>query len=182
MKNFGLASLTFFIWVLLGYGVHTFIHPQKAEPVKVVLPNSKSDKTKKLINDSLNIKTEDSILKTNNRLTFPKKILYLGFDKKDFIETQNIDNYIKNLKKYIVLYKQYQIYIVGFTDDIGDEKDNYWIGLERANNFKNFLILKGIEKEHIHTSSKGENEPITKNNSLASRRKNRRIEITVKPN
>jgi len=186
MKNFAFALVTFFIWTLIGYGFHTLIHPQKKEPIEVLLPNSKPtdklSKSEKSIKDSLNNRIKDSISKINNKLTIPKKILYLGFDKKDFTETKNIDNYLKSLKKYLLSNKQAQIYIVGFTDDIGDDKDNYWIGLERANNFKNFLISKNVEKKRIHTSSKGENEPMTKNNSLISRRKNRRIEITIKPN
>ncbi len=170
MKNFALALVTFFIWALFGFWIHNIIHKQKAEPTELLLQKSKPV-------DSLQKSKKDSIFKIT-----AKKTLYLGFDKKSLAETQNIDNYIDTLKKYTVLNERFQIYIVGYTDDIGDEKDNYWIGLERANNFKKFLISKGINKEQIHTSSKGESEPITKNNSLKSRRKNRRIEITVKPN
>jgi len=175
MKNFALALVTFFIWALIGFWIHNIIRIQKTEPTELVMPNSKSV-------DSLQKAPKDSIFKIVAKKTFPKKILYLGFDKKSLTENKNIDDYINKLKKYTNLNTQFQIYIVGYTDDIGDEKDNYWIGLERANNFKKFLISKGINKKQIHTSSKGENEPTTKNNSLESRRKNRRIEITVKPN
>jgi len=179
MKNFAFALVTFLVWALIGFGIHTYFHSQKTQPVEVILP-----KTEVSLKDTLNKNgiAKDSISKIIPEFTVPKKIIYLGFDIKDFKETQNIDNYIKSLKKYIKINKLAQIYIVGFTDDIGEETANYWIGSERANNFKLFLISKGIEKERIHTSSKGETSPITKNNSLESRRKNRRIEITVKPN
>lgn len=178
MKNFALAFVTFFIWTLIGYGFHILIHPENNKSNSIVLPKSKP--VNNLIKDKK--LTKDTISKIKKELAIPKKILYLGFDKKDFQETQNIDNYIKDLKKYITANKNTQIYITGFTDSIGDEKDNYWIGLERANNFKNFLIAKHIKKERIHTSSEGEKNPLTKNSSLVSRRKNRRIEIIIKPN
>jgi len=182
LKNFGLAILTFFVWAFIGLWYHTYTHTKKKEPTDIVMPKKKLPKTNTYVKDSLNKMKSDSITKSVTKKTLSKKILYLGFDKKTFTENKIIDNYLKDLKKYITTNKNAQIYVVGYTDSIGTETDNYWIGNERANNFRLFLISKGIKKERIHASSKGENNPINKNNSLESRRKNRRIEITVKPN
>ncbi len=179
MKNFVLACIAFLIWALLGAWVHAYTHPKEPvsiqpvaaiKPKPVIIKNTVLPKPKK----------KDSTLKKANSYKFPKKTIYLDFNQKTFNENETVDIYVKNLKAFLNKVERVQIYIVGYTDNIGDSISNYWVGFERAKNFKNFLISQGIDKQIIHTSSKGEKEPLANNNSKKERRKNRRIEITVK--
>jgi len=184
LKNFVFACLAFLIWALFGAWVHAYTHPkQKVNPIKIV-------KTKPLIvvkdtvqskaKETIQVKTKDSVLKIPIK-TIAKKIIFLKFNQKDFDEDAVLESYATKLKGYIKTNPKLNIYIVGFTDTVGDSISNYWVGFERARNFKSFLVSQDIDKKIIHTSSKGEKDPIAKNNSKKERRKNRRIEITLKP-
>ncbi|MCF6214166.1 MAG: OmpA family protein [Flavobacteriaceae bacterium] len=184
MKNFGWAFLVFLIWAFFGAWIHAELHPQKEKLIKTPLPKEKAAPIPIVVKDTVIVKPvlKDSILKVVPVKPFPKKIIYLGFNQKDFTDTDSIYVYTKALINYINKNDSTQIYIVGHTDSVGDERDNYWIGLERAKNFKTFLIVQGIDKQRIHTDSKGEEEPFSENQTATDRKKNRRIEITVKPN
>jgi len=180
LKNFAFACLVFLIWALFGAWVHAYTHPKQKEiPVKTV-------KSKPLIiaKDTVQTKIKDSIFKKPEKTlekTIAKKIIYLDFNQRDFDEDAVLESYATKLKGYIKTNPKLHIYVVGFTDIIGDSISNYWVGFERAKNFKSFLVSQDIDKNIIHTSSKGEENPIAKNNSKKERRKNRRIEITLKP-
>lgn len=180
MKNFVFACLVFLIWALFGAWVHAYIHPKQKEiPVKI-------EKTKPIIvvKDTILTKIKDSVIKKPEKTIeklIPKKIIYLGFDQREFDEDVTLENYVTELKGQLSSNTNLNIYIVGFTDTIGDSIDNYWVGMERAKNFKSYLVSQDIDKNIIHTSSKGEKDPNAKNNSKIERRKNRRIEITLKP-
>jgi outer membrane protein OmpA-like peptidoglycan-associated protein len=179
VKNFVFASIVFLIWALFGAWLHAYTHPKEPvliqpevtiKPKPVIIKNTVIPKPTK----------KDSTVSKTDSYKFPKKIIYLNFNQKTFNENEVVDIYVKNLKAFLDKVETAQIYIVGYTDNIGDSISNYWVGFERAKNFKSFLISQGIDKQIIHTSSKGEKEPLAKNNSKKERRKNRRIEITVK--
>lgn len=185
MKNFVFACLAFLIWAFFGAWVHAYTHPkQKVNPIKIV-------KAKPLIvvKDAVLLKVKKakikgSVFKTPKKSPvkiIAKKVIYLDFNQMDFDEDTILESYAAELKGYLKTNPKLHIYIVGFTDTIGDSISNYWVGFERAKNFKSFLVSQGIDKNIIHTSSKGEKDPIAKNNSKKERRKNRRIEITLKP-
>lgn len=180
LKNFVFACLVFLIWALFGAWIHAYTHPkQKIIPVKI-------EKTKALIliKDTTLSKIKDNVFKKPRKTlakTIAKKIIYLDFNQRDFDEDAFLESYAAELKGYLKTNPKLHIYVVGFTDIIGDSISNYWVGFERAKNFKSFLVSQDIDKNIIHTSSKGEKDPIAKNNSKKERRKNRRIEITLKP-
>jgi len=180
VKNFVFACIAFLIWALFGAWVHAYTHPK--EPVSIQPVATIKPKPVIIAKEAVKQKPtkKDSIFGKPNVHKFPKKIIYLNFNQKKFNENKAVDIYVKNLKAYLNKVKKVQIYIVGYTDNIGDSISNYWVGFERAKNFKSFLISQGIDKHIIHTSSKGEKEPLAKNNRKKERRKNRRIEITVK--
>ncbi len=188
MKNFVLACLAFLIWALFGAWVHAYTHPkQKVIPVKIEKAKSLivvKDAALLKVKEINQTKTKDSVFKTSEKVpikTIAKKIIFLKFNQKDFDEDAILESYASKLKGYLKTNPNFHIYIVGFTDTIGDSISNYWVGFERAKNFKSFLVSQDIDKNIIHTSSKGEKDPIAKNNSKKERRKNRRIEITLKP-
>jgi len=188
LKNFVFACLAFLIWAFFGAWVHAYTHPkQKVIPVKIVKIKPLivvKDTVQTKVKETSQSKIKDSVLKTPQKppiKSIAKKIIFLKFNQKDFDEDAVLESYATELKGYLKTNSKLHIYIVGFTDTIGDSISNYWVGFERARNFKSFLVSQDIDKNIIHTSSKGEKDPIAKNNSKKERRKNRRIEITLKP-
>lgn len=66
------------------------------------------------------------------------------------------------------------ISIDGHTDEIGTDEYNFALGLKRANEVKNILVLQGVDKSKLSVKSYGETAPISKDDS-----KNRRVDLTV---
>ncbi|GHU79812.1 hypothetical protein FACS1894145_4800 [Bacteroidia bacterium] len=70
--------------------------------------------------------------------------------------------------------------ITGHTCNLGSEQLNMRIGQERADLAKDFLVENGIAPSRIHTFSKGELNPLYPNDNEVNRRKNRRLELTIR--
>ena len=121
------------------------------------------------INDANLAKIEEGI---------SNKTLYSNFAVKEFKPDRKLESYTIELKNYLQKYPNKKVYIVGHTDSVGVNNDQF--GLDRANNVKDYLITQGISEAIIMVSSKGENEPIATNKTEEGRAKNRRIEITIK--
>jgi len=106
------------------------------------------------------------------------KTLYSNFAVKEFKPDRKLESYTLELKNYLQKYPNKKVNIVGHTDSVGVNNDQF--GLDRAINVKDYLITQGISEAIIKVSSKGENEPIATNKTEEGRAKNRRIEITIK--
>lgn len=74
---------------------------------------------------------------------------------------------------------QFNLKIIGHTDDIGNEEENLVLSQKRAESVARFLINNGISSYRIETDGKGESEPITKNRSEINRFLNRRVEFIL---
>jgi outer membrane protein OmpA-like peptidoglycan-associated protein len=72
-----------------------------------------------------------------------------------------------------------KIIILGFTDNRGSKLTNVKVGMKRAENFKNFLVNKGIPVEKISVASFGPELPIASNNDAEGRARNRRVEFNL---
>jgi len=92
---------------------------------------------------------------------------------KSTIELLHLVKILNNNSKLKVL-------ILGHTDDVGDEKDNVTLSLERAKSVRKFLILKGVESSRIEVKGYGSSLPIGDNSSEKGRKKNRRTEFVVR--
>ncbi|GHS97993.1 hypothetical protein FACS189421_05780 [Bacteroidia bacterium] len=87
------------------------------------------------------------------------------------------------LEQYVDLMKRdpdCSLYITGHTCNLGSEQLNMRIGQERADLAKDFLVENGIAPSRIHTFSKGELNPLYPNDNEVDRRKNRRLELTIR--
>ena len=97
----------------------------------------------------------------------------------------NVNKDLQNLLGELIIYfknnPNNKIEIVGHTDNIGNSKDNYTIGLKYSRQVRQYLISKGkFDSSLIEASSKGESEPIGDNYSESGRIANKRIEIIFK--
>ena len=72
-----------------------------------------------------------------------------------------------------------KVEIQGHTDNIGSEKYNQKLSLQRAETVKNFLVAKGIAADRLTTVGFGKIKPIMDNKSEQGRGLNRRIELKI---
>lgn len=96
-----------------------------------------------------------------------------------------LDESFKELNSLLVYLKSNptnKITIVGHTDNSGNEAENKKLSEERAKAVANYLINGGISKANISCIGFGSLNPITTNDTEEGRRKNRRVEITIKTN
>ena len=71
----------------------------------------------------------------------------------------------------------WNVEIVGYTDNTGDRQYNIDLSLKRAETVKNWLVNNGIEAERITTKGLGPDNPLFPNDTPENRAKNRRIEF-----
>ncbi len=84
-----------------------------------------------------------------------------------------------NAAEILLTHPNIKVEIQGYTDNIGSEKANQRLSLERANTVKNFLVAKGVDASRITTAGMGEADPIMSNKTAEGRALNRRIEFKV---
>ena len=82
--------------------------------------------------------------------------------------------------------KGYQIYVYGYTDDIGTNEYNRKLSERRAKSVFDYLVQNGLNPNIMTTKGFGDADPLVPGNSSKARAINRRVEIglvdsTVKP-
>jgi OOP family OmpA-OmpF porin len=70
--------------------------------------------------------------------------------------------------------------IVGYTDQVGSDKYNDELALQRSESVKKYLIAKGVDANRLNTVGKGKRNPLFNEKDATSRFYNRRIEFRVK--
>ncbi len=95
--------------------------------------------------------------------------------KSDAVATYaKIANILKNYDKTV-------IHVVGHTDSVGSDQYNQGLSQRRASAVASFLTQNGVVPARVLTEGRGEREPIAGNNSEDGRRRNRRVDIVIKP-
>ncbi len=67
--------------------------------------------------------------------------------------------------------------IVGHTCNLGDEKYNEYLGMQRAKSMQQFLIQQNVSPELLTVHSEGIKQPVASNETWTGRRMNRRVEL-----
>jgi outer membrane protein OmpA-like peptidoglycan-associated protein len=86
-----------------------------------------------------------------------------------------LDGFIDWLKEF----EEINIEIQGHTDDIGPDKANLALSLDRAFSVMEYLLSNGIEKNRLRFKGYGETSPKVPNNSTKSRAINRRTDFLI---
>ena len=73
----------------------------------------------------------------------------------------------------------YQIYVYGYTDDVGTEEYNQKLSERRAAAVRDYLVQSGVDSKVIATKGYGESDPLENGKSARARTKNRRVEISI---
>ena len=144
---------------------------------KEINPDAKNSTVKEnsIIKDTVSV-IHNLTEKLSNGYTlnnFPKNSFVNSHIENDFTE------FAENLKIYFEKNTSDKILITGFTDNTGTPQTNLFVGKNRAEFLKKKLIEKGIDKDRIKTSSKGQANPIADNATEEGRKLNRRAEITI---
>lgn len=101
-----------------------------------------------------------------------------SFDETGLSQPQKL--ILDNIANTLNQYSDINVLLTGHTCNIGYKSINQRKGQKRADIAKEYLITKGISPNRISTDSKGEIQPLIKNDSKENREKNRRIEFAVK--
>ncbi len=97
----------------------------------------------------------------------------------DKSEKLKLNKFINSLDKK----EEVIISIIGYSDDLGDEKSNRDLSLKRAESIRNKLVFSGIKANNISlVEGKGELELLSKETKtiIQQRKKNRKVDIFVK--
>lgn len=95
------------------------------------------------------------------------------------LSIDNTYDIIERAVEMLYMDKNTYVLISGHTDAEGDAASNMELSQLRANKVMDYFVRQGIKESRIKTIPYGENMPISGNSSEASRKLNRRVEITV---
>jgi outer membrane protein OmpA-like peptidoglycan-associated protein len=71
------------------------------------------------------------------------------------------------------------IYFSGYTDDIGDQRNNLFLSYQRAKSAKQYLVKKGVPEKRIIIGSYGMENPAVPNTTPENKARNRRVEMKL---
>jgi outer membrane protein OmpA-like peptidoglycan-associated protein len=72
-----------------------------------------------------------------------------------------------------------RVVIEGHTDNVGSDDTNLGLSQRRADSVMTFLVQRGIARERIMSTGKGEHQPVADNQSEGGRQQNRRVEVII---
>jgi peptidoglycan-binding protein ArfA len=72
-----------------------------------------------------------------------------------------------------------KVMVKGYADNTGDDAINIPLSENRADAVVDFLIAKGVTRDHMTAKGFGSADPVADNGSLDGQAKNRRVEIAV---
>ena len=87
---------------------------------------------------------------------------------------------LNNAVEILLNHPDVSVDIVGHTDQVGSDKSNDKLSLQRAESVKKYLIAKGVAASRLGTVGKGKRDLLFNENDPTSRFYNRRIEFRVK--
>ena len=161
--------------VLLSVGI-----PNEKIVIKPIIKNIDFNE-EGIFNNSISITFKEldkaRIEKLKTKLPEPLNV-YPTFSNSGLLINQNLKNLLTDVKRLVKQHPELQIELIGHTDNIGNEIDNYKMGLNYAKQVEWYLVAKGgIANSRIKASSKGEAEPIEPNDRASGRATNRRITV-----
>lgn len=72
------------------------------------------------------------------------------------------------------------ITVIGYTDSQGSSQDNLELSGRRAAAVSDYLALRGVQRNRMTVSGRGEAEPIADNATETGRAQNRRVEMLIR--
>ncbi|WP_449272092.1 OmpA family protein [Hymenobacter humi] len=86
---------------------------------------------------------------------------------------------LNRLIEFLQQYKDVQIEVSGYTDNVGTPESNLQLSERRAESVVKYLSGHGISPTRLRSKGYGERHPLAANDSEAHRQLNRRIELHI---
>ncbi|HTA62105.1 MAG TPA: OmpA family protein [Bacteroidia bacterium] len=115
----------------------------------------------------------------NLALNKPMVLKNINFENNKAQLVSSSSNELNKLASYLKSSPNFKIEIIGYTDNVGNEKDNLILSNSRAKSVADFLINAGIAKDRITFKGLGNSTPIKPNNTEENRLLNRRVEFKI---
>lgn len=117
-------------------------------------------------------------------MTLGSKSIRFAFDKSTLRPEDK--EVLSRIAGILSTLKGYQIYVYGYTDDIGTKEYNQKLSERRAKSVYDYLVNNGLNPSIMTTKGFGEADPLVPGDSPKARAINRRVEIglvdsTIKP-
>lgn len=103
--------------------------------------------------------------------------IYFEHDRTDFMPRALIQ--LDQLLNFLLKHPTMHIEVIGHTDNVGYTAYNQQLSVRRSAAVVNWLVREGIERERLHSSGFGSDQPISTNYTSKGRSLNRRVEIKV---
>lgn len=87
-----------------------------------------------------------------------------------------------NLSKLAMFLNEYEertVMIEGHTDNVGSDTSNMALSQNRADAVKNYLVSEGVASSRVSVMGKGEESPVSSNDTETGRQQNRRVEVII---
>ncbi len=124
---------------------------------------------------------EDIVKRYSQRATEDKwTLLGVNFDFNKATLRPEAYPILANAAEILLTHLQINVDIVGHTDQVGSDRYNDKLSLQRAESVKKYLISKGVAASRLNTVGKGKRDLLFKENDPTSRFYSRRIEFRVK--
>lgn len=78
-------------------------------------------------------------------------------------------------------YNQTILHVVGHADSDGADDYNLALSQRRSSAVANLMVGQGVDPARMRTEGRGEREPIASNETSEGKRRNRRVDIVIKP-
>ena len=85
---------------------------------------------------------------------------------------------VARLARILGAYPNVRVRLIGHTDATGNDADNLWLSVERAES-RGALGASGIAANRIEVEGRGATEPTASNDTESGRAQNRRVELVV---
>ena len=126
--------------------------------------------------ESINILEDNFDITQQNSSSDNFKSIY--FDFNDFSINSSMTN---NMDSNIDVAHSTQEYIVleGNCDEFGTDEYNYALGLKRAKNVKDAIVVSGIDESRVNIVSLGESAPVCSEQNKNCYMLNRRVDLKL---
>ena len=140
---------------------------------------NRMDKAKKQAQQIEGAKVE-TVKDTNGvdavKTTFDESGIYFATGK--YSLDANAKNTLNKVADWIKNNPDTDVAIIGHTDNVGSDKINDPLSVNRANSVKNYLTSGGVKASQIkRTEGQGSKNPVADNSTADGRQQNRRVEF-----
>ena len=102
---------------------------------------------------------------------------FVYFDSDSHVLTQSDMNDLDNLYSQLQDHSDFELSIIGHTDQDGSDDYNDALAQKRAEEVHNYLVSKGATADQVNINWQGEKQLADTNNTGSAKQKNRRVEV-----